>query len=424
MVLNVLYKCVGMFISLIYVPIVLKYLGNEKYGVWITISSVVSWITYFDIGIGNGLRNRLVENISNNDIVAQKKTVSTAYISISIITAVMFFIIMIMITIFDIPKLLNLNLIGENINIVILINIIFICINFILSLCNTILYALQLSSIVTLISIIPQIINIIIIYILTFILDSNLTILSIVYGFTILSTNIIASLVIFKKYKQLRPSMKLFDKQEMKHINEFGIKMFILQISALILNTTDNILISKLYGAEHVTPYNMVYKAFSYINMIHMAILSPMWSSYTMANSQNNIKWLKKSLKKMEYISIIFVLVSLIMINIFPKVSYIWLGKKLNYSSELIIITAFYFILLMWSNVYSSFLCGVGRINVFTVVCMIQAILNIPLSIFFAIKLNMGLSGVVMGSLVVMLLASIVGPIEVRRWFKNLSKLN
>jgi len=420
MILNIIYKVLGMGVSLIYVPILFNYLGDEKYGVWITINSIVAWITYFDIGIGNGLRNRLAENIGHNDVEAEKKTVSTAYISISLITGAIFCLAIIAMFFMDVPSLLNLSLGDENIKIVIMINIFFICINFVLSLCNTVLYALQLSSVVSLVSIIPQILNVILIYILSRTVKSDLVVLSMVYGLTVFMTNIIASITVFGKYKHLRPSLKLFDRKEMGYISGFGIKMFISQIAALVLNTTDNILISRLYGAASVTPYNMVYKIFSLVNMVHVALITPMWSSYTLANAQKNNKWLKKGLRKMQLLFIPFLLGTGLLMIIFKDLAYFWLGKDLDYPVILIVLTGAYFIVLMWTNIYSSFLCGIGKINKMMWISIFQAVFNIPLSIFFSVQLNMGVSGIILGSLIVMLMAAIILPIQAKTLIKEL----
>jgi O-antigen/teichoic acid export membrane protein len=53
------YRVVSMLLSLAYVPVVLGYLGTGLYGIWSTVLNIVSWVNYFDIGIGNGLRNKL-----------------------------------------------------------------------------------------------------------------------------------------------------------------------------------------------------------------------------------------------------------------------------------------------------------------------------------------------------------------------------
>ena len=86
MALSTVYKALSMVISYLYVPVVLAYLGEVKYGVWTTILNVLSWITYFDIGIGHGLRNKLAENLDKegNEIKC-RKYVSSAYFTFGII---------------------------------------------------------------------------------------------------------------------------------------------------------------------------------------------------------------------------------------------------------------------------------------------------------------------------------------------------
>jgi O-antigen/teichoic acid export membrane protein len=78
-------KGVSILIGLIKVPVILLYLDVEKYGVWLTIASIVDWVQYFDLGIGHGLRNKFAEALANNNKERAKKLVSTAYFYITLI---------------------------------------------------------------------------------------------------------------------------------------------------------------------------------------------------------------------------------------------------------------------------------------------------------------------------------------------------
>ena len=66
--LSFLIKGASIAISLILVPLTINYINPYRYGIWLTLSSVVSWFSFFDIGLTNGLRNKLVrENVSRSD---------------------------------------------------------------------------------------------------------------------------------------------------------------------------------------------------------------------------------------------------------------------------------------------------------------------------------------------------------------------
>ena len=67
MLISTICKPLSMIVSYIYIPLVLNYLGVEKYGIWSTILTILSWISYFDIWVGNGLRNKLTESLAKKD---------------------------------------------------------------------------------------------------------------------------------------------------------------------------------------------------------------------------------------------------------------------------------------------------------------------------------------------------------------------
>ena len=71
----------GIIVGLLTTPAYMDYFSkNEILGIWFTILSVVTWMLNFDLGIGNGLRNRLVEEFAcSNDQKIIKCLISSAY---------------------------------------------------------------------------------------------------------------------------------------------------------------------------------------------------------------------------------------------------------------------------------------------------------------------------------------------------------
>ena len=61
------------------VPVTLHCLGDYKNGVWLTISSLLLWIDNMDIGLGNGLRNKLAAHIAHGETARARSLVSSTF---------------------------------------------------------------------------------------------------------------------------------------------------------------------------------------------------------------------------------------------------------------------------------------------------------------------------------------------------------
>lgn len=415
-------KPISMLLGLVYTPLALSFLGDEKYGVWAIILNIVSWINYFDIGIGNGLRNKLTEAITLNDEEAAKKYVSTAYVGTTIIS--MFFCIIITLVWrgLDLCSFFNLTLADENTDDIIFFSIMFVCINFVLSLSKTSAYAIQQPGLISVVGVLGQALQVGLIIAISTFMKRSLMSVSLVYGTVGLFDSILLFCIVTRKRPYLRPSISSAKKEYFRPLLTLGAGFFALQISSLVLNTTDNLLVSNLYGSADVTPYNTVFKAFNMIVQIHAIIILPMWSAYNEAATRRDISWIKNTMRRINRISFCFTGVASIGIVLFRPVSRIWLGRDLNYGKGLILLVALYTIAQLFGNNYSSFLCGVGHIKASIIISVIGALLNIPLSVIFARHLSMRLNGIILGSLVVMLISTIVLPIVAHRWINAKTK--
>ena len=128
------FKGAEYLLSFFTAPLMLSCLGVSKYGVFTSALSIVSWIYYFDFGIGSGLRNKVTESIVNKDYDTAKKSTTVAYIIVSIIAIVAFFLVFIFSFFVDIDKLLNAQLTDESLNFILVVAFLLACINFVLSL--------------------------------------------------------------------------------------------------------------------------------------------------------------------------------------------------------------------------------------------------------------------------------------------------
>lgn len=409
MIYNFILRIIGMGLSFVYVPKVLDYLGVFNYGIWATILAILSWINFCDIGIGNSLRTNLVEYIENKDKKMAKKLVSTAYINITIISIFLFVMLFIFLKVFNTTKLLNVEY--KYLNKLLLISFSFVIINFILSLCKPIYYALQKPYIVSLIEISIQIINIFgVLYFLYLKKENSLICIAILYGGASLFANTLYTLFLFKKNKYLTPSIKYYDKKLNLIIGNLGLKFFILQIVVVILFTTDSVIITKLFGPEEVTPYNIANKIYGVFISMYGILLTPLWSKISQEKSRKNYVWIEKTLHNLKLFFIIIILGMGVFYVIYPYITKIWLGRDIVYPNYLLINILLYVLLSIWCNNYSYIMNGMGKVDLQVKIAIIQGIINIPISIYLGHKI--GVAGIVLGTNICMAIPAVLFPLK------------
>ncbi len=411
------FKAVSVVLTFLYVPISRAYLGDLRYGVWATISSVVSWITLSDIGIGYGLRNRLTEALARGNKKEAQSLVSTAYRIMFWICALIFLMYYAISTILDLSVAFNISIEGDNTNLALTITVAFMCINFWLGLVNTIMYAIQKAAIPAGIGVVNQAINIALVLLASQKIPVSLPLISIILGGSTFITKSVTTVWVFSKYSFLRPKWSLYEGKYVKAITSFGLMLFVSQICSTIMNSTDNVIISRFFGATNVTPYNTAYRLLQLFITVNGIIITPMWSAFTLHNERKEYTWMKHSLRRMNQINVFLSVAVILMVIVLPFVSDVWLHHHLDYDPLMLGFMAAYVIAMNYSSNYASVLNGVGDVKLSTFIAGVQALLNIPLSILLAVRLNMGLAGVIGGTLGVTLISVIVLPIKVKKWF-------
>lgn len=410
-----------MLIAFLIVPLSISYLGNHKYGLWLTIYSFIGWFNFFDFGIGHGLRNKLTEAWADKNSLRAKKHVSTAYFSLLLIICVVIFVFILMFPLIPWERIFKVNDVDIR-QIIFLIYIIFIS-NLLLSQINVIFLADQKSSLPGLLQLIGQLITLLSIYI---VLNLNTTSLFIYAGIIMGSQSVIfliATVIAFKgKYKMISPSIKYFDKNNFYELFQIGGSFLVIQVAGTLLFTTDNFLINYFFGAEEVTTFNIAYKYFMIPVVAIYIISTPYWSGFTDAYYRKKFDWIKKSLSSLLKISLLVVFFTVIMIVFSEEFFALWVGKMIVVPFILTILVGINTILKVMLEPLIMLINGVGKLRIQMYAALLSSIMNIPLSIFLSVHLKLGVSGVVLASLVSTLIGVIIYPIQVRKILNKSAK--
>ncbi len=413
-ILSFIYKGGSILAGFLLVPLTINFLDTENYGIWLTLSSFIAWFSFFDIGLGNGLRNKFAEAKAKGDMTLARGYVSSAYFTIGAVSLGLIIIFSLLNFFIDWTKVFNASPnLQKDLSILMPIVFGFFCLQLVVKLITTIYTADQRHSIQGMINFYTQAGSLILIWIMTKTSESSLLVFGVI--FSVLPVFILLWLNLFafnKRYIDFKPSIKLWKNEYLKDIFGLGMKFFIIQIAGVILFSTDNIIITQLFGPESVVPYNIAFKYLSISNMVLAIMLTPYWSSITEAYTNNDYEWIKKSMKNLMKFSIFSFIVICIMIIISPFIYKIWIGNNVKIQLSLTIYMGLFFILMIFYAPFTFFINGTGKVFLQMVSIVSTAIINVPLSVFFAINLNLGVSGVIIATIICLIPHAILCPIQ------------
>jgi O-antigen/teichoic acid export membrane protein len=413
----IILKGISIATGFLLVPLTLHYLNATNYGIWLTLSSIIGWFSFFDIGLGNGLRNKFAEAMAHQDINLAKVYVSTTYFFLCIIIGIVFGLFVSLNTFLDWTRILNTrDLSSENLNLIVFITFTFFCIRFVLGLIGTILIADQKPAINSLLDVSGNLLSLIIIFILVKYTTGSLLYLSFAMGISTTLILFIASIWLFSgSYKYIRPSWSHIKIVHARELMTLGVRFFILQIGAIIVFSTSNILITQLFTPADVVPYNIAFKYYNLISMFFAIILTPFWSAYTEAYAKGDIPWIQNTLVALKKAWLIAAIVVLIMSFFADTFYHIWIGTSITIPLGISISMGIYVLISAWCNIFVNFINGTGKIQLQVFMVIIVSILSIPLAILFVKSFHLGVTGIILAPCACLIPLCFLWPFQVKK---------
>lgn len=412
-------KGIDTFVYLALVPLTLGYLNPYEYGIWLTLNSILMWINSFDIGLGNGLRNKLAEAEALDD-----KTLARIYVST---TFFMLVVLMSIIALVGGSLIYNLNwyeILGAtedsvpDLGNIVLFSFAIFCLNFVMKFIGNVYLALQMPAINNLMVSSGHLLALIVIFVLTRVTEGSLLFVAVAYSISpVIIYTLAYPITFFRFFKNLAPSPRYFDSKYLKSLLSVGIQFFLLQVAGIVLFSFSNIIISREFGPDKVTPYNIAYRYFSMMTMVMGLISAPMWSATTDAFVRNEYGWIKNTIKKIQKVILLMTL-GLFLMVVLSKIIYgLWVGHDVDIPITFSALMALYVLVLMWSTSYSNFLNGMGKLRLQTVNTIVEAIIFYPVCIF--LSGFWGIYGVLVGMILVNGMGMVINIIQTHLILNN-----
>jgi len=412
---SLIIKGLSILTSLLLLPITLSYVDASEYGVWLTLSSIVSWFVFFDVGLTQGLRNKLAEAKARGDDDLAQILVSTTFAVLGLIFLGIWIVSLIANNFLDWSKILKVSTsMQSEVSTLAIIVFTYFCLSFVLRIITTVMLADQRPAGSSLINLIGQLISLAIIFVLVKTTEGSIVKLGLALCISPLIVMVIANLFLFNGlYRRYKPSLSKVKFSHAKELFNLGVVFFVLQMAVIIQFETANIIIARNFGTEDVTSYNVVHKYFGMLNMVFAIFLTPFWSASTEAFQKADYQWIKNGIRRYNQLNVLMVVIGCIMLAVSSFVYRIWLGEgTVDISFTLSLYGFLFFNTSMYGGKYVSFLNGISALRIQFIACLISPFLFIVLVLFLIKVLNMGVHALFIAGIAANFNTFILAPIQ------------
>ena len=388
-------KVIAVSTSLVTIPLTLHYLGTERFGLWMTISSVVAILGFADFGIGNGVLNAVADAHGKDDIEEIRRSVSSAFALLSLVGVALLAAFATVYGLVDWGHFFNVTsqLARREAGPATAVFILCFALNIPADVVQRLQLGLQegfISKLWQLAGSLGGLVGVVVVIRLRLGLPWLIAALA---GTPLLVT--IANNVAFFGWMRpdLRPGFRLMSRAVMHRIARLGLLFFVLQVAVAVAYSSDNFVVAKLLGPDAVTRYSVTAKMFSIISLGLSMFLGPLWPAYGEAASRGDLAWIKRTLiRSTAAASILAALAAIPLVVFGPAVLKFWVHQAISPSLLLLLGLGLWSVMDAAGQSVAAFLNGVSAILSQTIIATIFAVGCLTLKIYFVHKL--GIAGV------------------------------
>lgn len=361
-------KCISILVSLQVVPLTIGYVNPTKYGIWLTLSSIIAWLSYFDLGFAHGFRNRFAEAKAKGDMKLAKEYVSTTYAVLFLLFSVILLITLVVNNYLDWSRILNIDPVyKDELSLVFGLLACFFCLNIVASVFTTMLTADQKPALASLISTSGQVLAFACVYVLTKTTKGSLSALAVSFSAIPCLFLLIVSIIVYqtKKYKIVAPSLRDVRFSLVRSVVGLGGQFFVVMFSMLF-------------------------------------------------------NWMRGTLEKLEKLWLLCIPILVLMVLSSDLLYKFWIGDSVAVSFSLSFCMAIYVLCQTGGNMYMFLINGTSKIRLQLIIYLSFALVSIPL-MKYCCKYY-GIEGILIVPTTVFILQAFIGRVQILKMINGTAK--
>jgi O-antigen/teichoic acid export membrane protein len=409
-------QILGLAISLVSVPLTVRYLGQERYGVWLTISSIVTWMAMTDFGLtGTALVNLISEAHGRDDRTLAREYASSTFWALAAITILLgsmfafFFDRIPWQSVFRISQATSLRELRLTCALTGLIFLLGLPMNMFSSIYN----AYQDGLVANLWTIGGNLGALLGLVGVTHFRGGLPALVIAVTGTRVLVGLTSGCYLFFWRYPWLRPRISAMNWQHVKRVVRLSSKYMILQISGLTIGQSQPMIITQVLGPAAVPAFVVTYRLITIPQAFIFIATTPLIAAYGEARARGDWAWIRSAFRRSTTMAIVGSAGLIATLALFvPTIVKHWAGSGVAPDPGLLLWLSAYAFAGAVSHPASQFLWGVERVGRPAFALAVSAVLTVVLSQQFGRM--WGLSGVAAALTVSYLLFCLAQACEIR----------
>lgn len=407
-------KVLSVVTVLITVPLTLSYLGTERYGMWMTISSLIAMLSFADLGMGNGLLNAVAHAHGRDDVRAIRSYISSGFAILSVVACCVLVGFAVAYPWVTWAKIFNAQgaLAQSEAGPALATFVALFAINVPLGVVGRVQIGLQQSFRASLWQCAGSLVGLASMLAVIQLQAGLPWLVAAAFGAPALAAAFNTVLYLGRSRVDLRPRYSDVSRETVKYVARTGVLFLILQLVAAVAYASDNLVIAQLLGASAVTDYAIPEKLFSLIAMALAMMLAPLWPAYGEALARGDMLWVRRAFGRSLLIALsVGSILSLGLAIAAPTLLSYWVGRPVDPPLLLLIGLALWKVIEAGGNAVAMLLNGANIVRPQIIIAVLTGVCALVLKI--VLVGHIGVSGAVWATIIAF---SLIGIVPLGMW--------
>jgi O-antigen/teichoic acid export membrane protein len=394
-------KVLSVSTALISVPLTLHYLGAERFGMWMTVSSLIAMLAFADFGIANGVLSAVADGHGRDDTPAIQHAVSSGFFMLAGIASTVVVLFAVAYPFVSWHRVFNVQ--GELARaeagpaLAVFVGCFAAAIP--LGVVQRVQMGLQQGFMASLWQCVGSVFGLVGVLV-AIQLEGGLPWLVASLAGTPLVAAVLNSLHFYwRRRPDLRPRRQWISRDAARRVASTGVLFFVLQLTMAVAYTSDSIVIAQVLGASAVAAYAVPDKLFGLVGTALAIVLGPLWPAYGEAIARGDSAWVRKTLKRATLTAVGAAAgITALLVLLGPDLIRLWVGDAVAPPLMLLVALAVWKITEAGGTSVAMFLNG-ARVIRLQLWCAVPTALSAIVLKFWLVQ-HAGLAGAVWASVV------------------------